>query len=417
MSLEFAWLPPEINSARIFAGAGSGPLHVAATAWDGLAQDLSASASSFDSVVVGLTSGPWAGPASASMAAAAAPYVGWLSAAAGKAASAAAQARAAAEAFETALGATIHPAAVATNRTTLASLVATNFFGINAPAIAATEFQYVEMWAADVGAMMGYHTTSAAVASTLAQFDVPTMSLAGLAGWLSSVESQATAAISSLGSQVTSALSGAGGSLTGLGSTVSGAISSAVSDPAAALSSVESVASGLSPLTSVAQIAMYPASMAISPLMSVFQMAGNGGAGSAAALASANTAGLAGDATKFVGSAVPADLKPFGGAGGLGGGMGADLGKARLVGAMSVPPTWQGSMPARMVSSAMSGMGGMPAAMAGAAQGAGGGMTPMPMPMGGMGAGGGMPGGMMGRGGASPHVVQNRPSVIPRTGV
>jgi hypothetical protein len=24
---------------------------------------------------------------------------------------------------------------------------------------------------------------------------------------------------------------------------------------------------------------------------------------------------------------------------------------------------------------------------------------------------------MMGRGGASPHVVQNRPSVIPRTGV
>jgi hypothetical protein len=42
-------------------------------------------------------------------------------------------------------------------------------------------------------------------------------------------------------------------------------------------------------------------------------------------------------------------------------------------------------------------------------------MTPMPMPMGGMGAGGA--GGMMGRGGASPHVVQNRPSVIPRTGI
>ena len=162
---------------------------------------------------------------------------------------------------------------------------------------------------------------------------------------------------------------------------------------------------------------MYPASMAISPLMSVLQMAGQSSA-STAGLAGANAAALAGDATKFVGSAVP-DLKPFGGAGGLGAGMGADLGKARLVGAMSVPPTWQGSMPARMVSSAMSGMGGMPnaAAMAGAAQGAAGGMMPMPMPMGGMGAGGGMPGGMMGRGGASPHVVQNRPSVIPRTGI
>ena len=98
-------------------------------------------------------------------------------------------------------------------------------------------------------------------------------------------------------------------------------------------------------------------------------MAGQSSA-STASLAGANAAGLAGDATKFVGNAVP-DLKPFGGAGGLGAGMGADLGKARLVGAMSVPPTWQGSMPARMVSSAMSGMGGMPnaAAMAGAAQG------------------------------------------------
>ncbi|WP_243703441.1 PPE family protein, partial [Mycobacterium marinum] len=25
MILDFAWLPPEINSARIFSGAGSGP--------------------------------------------------------------------------------------------------------------------------------------------------------------------------------------------------------------------------------------------------------------------------------------------------------------------------------------------------------------------------------------------------------
>jgi PPE-repeat protein len=404
MVLDFAWLPPEINSARIFAGAGSGPLHVAATAWEGLAQDLSASAASFDSVIVGLTTGPWSGPASVSMAAAATPYVGWLTAAAGQAGAAAAQARAAAAAFETALAGTIHPVAVTGNRTTLSALVATNFFGMNAPAIAATEFQYVEMWAADVGAMMGYHTTSTAVASTLTQFDVPPMSLAGLAGWVSQLGSQVTSEVSSLGSSVTGVLSGAGSSLM---SAVSGV----------SLSSLESAASGLSPLTSVAQIAMYPASMAISPLMSVFQMAGNSGAG-AAGLAGANAAGLAGDATKFVGSAVP-DLKPFGGAGGLGGGMGADLGKARLVGAMSVPPTWQGSMPARMVSSAMSGMGGMPnaaAAMAGAAQ-AGGGMTPMPMPMGGGMGAGGMPGGMMGRGGASPHVLQNRPSVIPRTGV
>ena len=330
MVLEFAWLPPEINSARIFAGAGSGPLHVAATAWDGLAQDLSASAASFDSVIVGLTAGPWAGPASASMAAAATPYVGWLTAAAGQAAAAAAQARAAAAAFETALSATVHPAAVTSNRTTLASLVATNFFGFNAPAIAATEFLYVEMWAADVGAMLGYHAGATSVASTMAQVSLPPVSLGGLSGWVSQLGVQVATEVSSVGAQVTSALSGV------------------------SLASLSSAASTLQPLTSVAQIAMYPASMAISPLMSVFQMAGQSSAGTAS-LAAANAAGLGADATKFVGSAVP-DLKPFGGAGGLGAGMGADLGKARLVGAMSVPPTWQGSMPARMVSSAMSGM-------------------------------------------------------------
>lgn len=78
MVLGFSWLPPEINSARMFAGAGSGPLFAAASAWEGLAADLWASASSFESVLAALTTGPWTGPASMSMAAAASPYVGWV---------------------------------------------------------------------------------------------------------------------------------------------------------------------------------------------------------------------------------------------------------------------------------------------------------------------------------------------------
>ncbi|BDB44523.1 hypothetical protein IWGMT90018_49690 [Mycobacterium kiyosense] len=58
------------------------------------------------------------------------------------------------------------------------------------------------------------------------------------------------------------------------------------------------------------------------------------------------------------------------------------------------------------------------AAAAAQAAPTGGGMPMMPMPMGGgAGGGAGMPGGPLGRGGASPHVTQNRPSVIPRTGV
>jgi PPE-repeat protein len=290
--------------------------------------------------------------------------------------------------------ATVHPAAVTANRTTLATLIATNFFGLNAPAIAGTEFQYVEMWAADVGAMLGYHAGATSVASTMAQFSLPPVSLAGLSGLVTQLGTQATTMLSPVLSAVTAAAPGV----------------------MSALSTVESAASGLQPLTSVAQIGMYPASMAISPLMSLVQMASQS---NTAGMAAANAAALAADPAKFVGSAVP-DMKALGGAGGLGAGMAADLGKARLVGAMSVPPTWQGSMPSRMISSAMSGLGGMPnaAEMAAAAGPTGSGMGMMPMPMGGgMGAGGGMPGGMMGRGGASPHVVQNRPSVIPRTGV
>ena len=391
MILDFAWLPPEINSLRMFAGSGSASLHSAASAWEGLAADLAASASSFNAVIAGLTGGPWAGPASASMAAAALPYVDWLGTAGAQAAAAAGQARAAASAFETALTATVHPAVVEANRLSFLTLIATNFLGLNTPAIFANEFDYVEMWAQDVAAMVGYHGGATAVAESLTPFSLPPVDLAGLAA--------------NVGAQVT-----------GLATTTSAAISPVVESAVAAgtglATGVQSLAAGLpiQSLASFAQLGAMPASMLIGPLMQAGQSAT-----STAGLAGATAAADLADVPKFVGDVAPA-AKGLGGAA-LGAGMAGDLGKAHLVGAMSVPPTWQGSVPKAMGSSAMSGLGVMPnpGAMAPAA-GGGMGMMPMPMGMGG-GAGAGMPGGMMGRGGASPHVLQNRPSVIPRTGV
>lgn len=38
--LDYGALPPEINSGRIYVGAGPGPLLAAAAAWDGLAAEL-----------------------------------------------------------------------------------------------------------------------------------------------------------------------------------------------------------------------------------------------------------------------------------------------------------------------------------------------------------------------------------------
>ena len=79
--MNFTVLPPEINSARMYSGAGPAPMLAAAAAWDGLAADLHASVASFESVTSGLTAS-WQGAASAAMTAAAAPYLGWLSVAA-----------------------------------------------------------------------------------------------------------------------------------------------------------------------------------------------------------------------------------------------------------------------------------------------------------------------------------------------
>jgi PPE-repeat protein len=144
----------------------------AAAAWDEIAAEVGAAASGYHSVLTELTSGPWVGPTSRSMVSAVTPYVSWLSVLAAQAEDSAGQARAAAAAYEAAFAMTVPPPVIAANRVLLSTLIATNFFGQNGPAIAATEAQYGEMWAQDAGAMYGY-AASAAAASTLAPFTVP----------------------------------------------------------------------------------------------------------------------------------------------------------------------------------------------------------------------------------------------------
>ncbi len=80
--VSFLVAPPEVNSARMYAGAGSGPMLAAAAAWEGLSGELGSAAGSFSSLTSGLVGSSWQGPASAAMMAAAAPYAQWLSTAA-----------------------------------------------------------------------------------------------------------------------------------------------------------------------------------------------------------------------------------------------------------------------------------------------------------------------------------------------
>jgi PPE-repeat protein len=199
--MDYGILPPEINSSRIYTGPGSGPMLAAASAWDGLASELGSAASSHTAVISELTEGPWRGPASASMAAAATQYASWMSSAAAQAEQTASQAQAAAAAFEAAFAMTVPPAVVAANRTQLTTLVATNVLGQNTPAIAVTEALYGEMWAQDAAAMYGYAGSSAAAATVTPFSSPPETTNSAAAASQGGAVAQATASSAGTGAQ------------------------------------------------------------------------------------------------------------------------------------------------------------------------------------------------------------------------
>jgi PPE-repeat protein len=199
--MSFLTSPPEIISSLLHTGAGPAPMLAASAAWDGLATELSSAAQSFSSITSGLAGDAWQGAASAAMLSTAAQYTGTLSAAATQAQTAAAQAQVVAGEFESALAATVHPVVVAANRNQFVQLVFSNLFGQNAPAIAAAEAAYEEMWAQDVSAMVGYHGGVSAAA-------------AQLSSWVSAVQTLPAQAAAAIASAPAAASPAAVGSLT-----------------------------------------------------------------------------------------------------------------------------------------------------------------------------------------------------------
>lgn len=400
----FVFFPPEINSALIFGGPGAGPLFEAASAWDGLAVELSSSASSFHTTVSDLAGSAWMGPSSMSMTAAAAPYVEWLVIAAAQAEVAALQARIAALAFEGALVATVPLPEVLANRARLLVLIATNFFGINTAAIAQTELEYVEMWAQDVAAMLGYHAGAQSMAQALPEFSVPPAALGG---------SAPSADLTGLAGLVTAPLSFASQFFQGL-SSLGTAFVSELQSVFGALSPAVSVLTStpVATLTTVAQAGVYPATALMTPMATLAQSAGPAGPTTVPAAAPALAPAFVGatsaplNAPHSAGSPL-SDLQPLAG-GGLGalGVATAGLGSARFIGSMSVPAAWEGSMPAYIATPAMSGVGsGAPAASAATGSGSG-------VPMAAMPVGDKSPEGE--DRGTRAQVVRSRPKVVPR---
>lgn len=346
--IDFGAFPPEINSTRMYAGPGPLSLIAAAVAWDGLAAELHAASSCYRTVIAGLTTQRWMGPSSLAMASAFAPYMAWTAGAAARAAESAGQARLAVEVYEAAFAMTVPPPAVAANRAQLAMLVATNFFGQNAAAIAATEAEYGEMWAQDAAAMYEYAAGSA-TACSVTQFN-PAPNVTNESGMaeqaatvgrvtaqteqanLAQVVSKVPTTLQQLSSPMTSGtstLTDAGGTI---GNTVVGTTNSATSD---------AISNLMSQLPNTAATYFMASATPLYGMSSILGMAQT--AQGLAKVAGDGAMAVAGTAASGVASAASTGAGTLGS---LGSGVFGSLGSAASLGPLAVPASWTSVIPA-----------------------------------------------------------------------
>ena len=342
--VDFGALTPEVNSARMYAGPGSSSLQAAASAWNGLAAELQSAAQGYETVITQLSSDEWTGAASASMASAAQPYIGWLNTTAAQAEQAATQARAAAAAHEQAFAATVPPPLIAANRAQTAAAVQANVFGQYTPLIAQLEAQYSEMWAQDSAAMYGYAGQSAA-ATQVTPFASPaaTTNPAGPAAQSAAVSSATgTSAATSSQTILQELTSSMPTSLQSLSSPTSAATTTTpFQNLWSLLFGTTVIATNLSAL--VTSYSPYAALFYNTEGLPYFSV-GMGNFGTQIA----KSAGM-------LGGALPAAVPPpaLGGLGGLGAALGggaahsvsAISGGAGAVGKLAVPASWAGAIP------------------------------------------------------------------------
>ncbi|OMB91749.1 PPE family protein [Mycobacterium colombiense] len=350
--IDFGALPPEINSIRMYTGPGPVSLIAAAVAWDGLAAELHAASSCYRTVIAGLTTQRWMGPSSLAMASAFAPYMAWTAGAAARAAESAGQARFAVEVYEAAFAMTVPPPAVAANRAQLAMLVATNFFGQNAAAIAATEAEYGEMWAQDAAAMYEYAAGSAAACSVTQFNPAPKVTnesgmaeQAATVGRVTAQSEQANLAqvvskVPTTLHQLSSPMKSSVSLLTDTGSDVGttlGTVGNTATD-AGTSSIMTGLASGIPGAIPSAFSAAATPLYGMSSILGMAQTAqGLANAASSGAMAAAGTAasGVASAASSGAGAL-----------GSLGSGVFGSLGSAASLGPLAVPASWTSVIPA-----------------------------------------------------------------------
>ncbi|MEZ0354644.1 PPE family protein [Mycobacterium sp. pR1184] len=404
MSIDFGALPPEVNSARLYGGAGATSLITASSAWNSLAAELHSAATGYENVITQLSSEQWLGPASARAVQALTPYVTWVKTTAAQAEEAAQQLSSASAAFETAFSSVVPPPVIAQNRALLAQAMATNTLGQNSGVIAQLESQYAQMWAQDATTMYRYAAQSASATKVTPFKSAPEVT--DPSGQAKQGEATSSAAATGAGNAANSTAN----AITQTPSTLQSAATPAAAAAAAATptdpitelwflltgqttlpTSFATFVNGLSPFAGFAY------NTEGLPYFSV----GMGNSG----VQIAKSTGALGGAAASAAAAAPKGLAGLGGM--LGGGathaapaVAAGLGNAGSVGRLSVPAVWTGAAPAISHATAV------PVSAISAAPEAGSGNLLGGMPLAGM-------GGAHGVGGAGPR-YGFKPTVMAR---
>lgn len=341
--VDYGMLPPEINSARIYAGPGAASLVSAAVAWNNVAADFAAAASGHRSVIEALTSGPWLGPASAKLVSSVSPFITWLSNSSEQAAETATQAAAAAAAYERAFAGSVPPPLITANRAMLQQLIATNLLGQNSSAISMLEAQYGEFWAQDAGAMYNY-AGSASAATNLRPLAAPADAVDPI-GFLD----QGIGAVKAAGSGVQTQLNNLGATVGPRVSDVVKTLSTPLNGQGAAIDAWIMANTPLDDIVPLYSKYISPYINSVAALTQSTQTIGQNTSGFTGLAGIANTltkdaAAAAKAAASAAAEAAPAAAAAAGqAAGNLGAGLGGvagSLGKATAIGGLAVPANW-----------------------------------------------------------------------------
>ncbi|MCV7165755.1 PPE family protein [Mycobacterium stomatepiae] len=401
--MDFGALPPDVNSARMYSGAGSTSMTTAASAWRSLAAELNSAATGYDNVITQLSSEEWLGAASAAAVQALTPYVAWMKTTATQAEEAAQQLDSASAAFETAFASVVPPPLIAQNRALLTQAMQSNVLGQNTGVIAQLEAQYSQFWAQDATTMYSYAAQSSSATKVTPFEAAPEVTTQDAQAKQDAATSAASATGTGNAAQTTAdAIQQTPKTLQAAATPAAQAAAATPTDPFTELwflltgqtilpSSFATFINGLSPFAGFAY------NTEGLPYFSV----GMGNSG----VQIAKSTGALGGAAASAAAAAPKGLAGLGGM--LGGGahaapaVAAGLGNAASVGRLSVPAVWSGAAPAVSHAAAVP-----VSAISAAPEAAGSGNLLGGMPLAGMGGQGGF--------GASGPRYGFRPTVMAR---